>query len=68
MPWSRYMLSMKSSATLLAMYGWRRGMKCAHFECLSTTTRMQSKRRDGGSLVMKSMVAISHGPEGTGNG
>jgi hypothetical protein len=48
--------------------GWRKGMKYAYFDILSTTTRMQLNWRDSGSPSMKSIVATSHGSEGIGSG
>jgi hypothetical protein len=42
-PCRRKILSTKRSATLLAVYGWQRGIKWANLESLSTTTMIQLK-------------------------
>lgn len=46
---------MNSSATVLAVYGWLSGMKCAYLVSRSTTTRMVYFACDEGSASMKSM-------------
>jgi hypothetical protein len=59
---------MKSSTTLLAVYGCHNGMKCAYLVNLSTTTRRQLNYREVGNPSMKSIVAISQGDDGIGRG
>jgi hypothetical protein len=49
-------VSKKDLATVVAVYGWHKGMKCPYLENMSTTVRMIDLLLMRGNLSMKSMA------------